>query len=94
MAYLILADMGIARLMVIDLEPRHLLEVLDVAVPQEPGTPQWNRTVVPLLFSGRRVSQVGRRVRRDAQAEDVVVDVLHQAENFTKSPDFPKINLT
>ena len=85
MAYLILADMGIARLMVIDLEPRHLLEVLDVAVPQEPGTPQWNRTVVPLLFSARRVSQVGRR-SGEPRLRDVVVDVLHQAETLIKAP--------
>ena len=30
---------GIARLMVIDLEPLHLLEVLEAVPTQEPGTP-------------------------------------------------------
>ena len=54
---LIFAGMGIARLMVIDLEPLHLLEVLEAAPTQEPGTQRG--IVLWYLFSSMRAELAG-----------------------------------
>ena len=59
--------LGIARLVLIGLEPLHPPDVLDVAPTQEPGTPQWNRTVTSILLFRIRTG-----LRKDPCAETCI----------------------
>ena len=82
--YLILGDIGIARLVEIDLEPA-------VTPKSSMPSPPKTRNAAVGSYSGTSplLCAPGSQVRHlsgEPRLEDVVVDVLHQAETLIKAP--------
>ena len=80
--------LGIARLVLIDLEPRRTSQNPRRRPHREPGTQCG--IVQRYLFSSMRAELAQPAAESADQAEDVV-DVLHQAETLLKAPRFPRL---